>query len=421
MEYIKRIVDREVEKKLRTMGAVLIRGPKWCGKTRTANQYAKSVLEMQNPDLQENYQKLANTKPSLLLKGEKPRLLDEWQLAPNLWNAVRYEVDKGAGPGQFLLTGSATPVDDPNMHSGVGRFAFIDMKPMSLYESSESNGSISLKALFDKKIDIDGKTTDYTYENLVYPLCRGGWPNSLDMDKEDALNVAKEYVKSLTESDISRIDDTQRNPILARAILRSYGRNISTIESDTALFKDVKANYSEVSDKTITNYIKVLKRLFIIQEITSWNPNIRSKTSIRTSPKKSMIDPSIATAALECSPEELMMDFNTYGLLFENLVARDLSIYVNAIGGYLNHYRDRFGLECDLVIHLNNGKYALAEVKLSGDEIPVAEQHLLELKKLIEGNKRLREPDFMMIVTATDLAYTTDSGIHIVPLGCLKN
>jgi len=421
MEYRKRIIDNEIEKKLNTMGAIFIRGPKWCGKTTTATQFAKSVLEMQNPDLQSNYIELANTKPSLLLNGDKPRLIDEWQLAPNLWNAVRYAVDKSGETGQFLLTGSATPVDDPNMHSGVGRFAFVNMKPMSLYESGESTGSISLKSLFDGNADIDGKTADCTYEKLAHALCRGGWPSSLIMDDDNSLNVIKEYVEVLAESDISKVDGVQRDPVLARAILKSYARHVSTISSDKSLFDDIRANFADVSDKTITSYIKALQRLFIIQEINSWNPNIRSKTSIRTSPKKSFIDPSFATAALECSPEELMMDINTYGLLFENLVARDLGIYASSLGGHLNHFRDRFGLECDLIIHLSNGKYALAEVKLSGNYISSAEKHLLELKGLISQNDKLKAPEFMMIVTATDMAYTTESGVHVVPIGCLRD
>lgn len=421
MKYIKRIVDEEIATKLSVMGAILIKGPKWCGKTTSAKQLAKSVLEMQNPDLHENQLELARTKPSLLLEGNKPRLLDEWQLAPVLWDAVRYSVDKVSIPGQYILTGSATPIDDPNRHSGVGRFAFITMKSMTLYESGESNGSISLKELFDGGANIDGKRTDLTYENLAFILCRGGWPSAIKLEGKKALEISKSYLEVLCDSDISRVDNVKRDPHLARIIVKSYARQISTINSNQALYDDIRSQHADVSERTIMDYLGVLKRLFIIEEIESWNPNIRSKTSIRSAPKKSMVDPSIATAALECSPEELMMDIKTYGLLFENLVNRDLSVYVNKIGGYINHFRDRFGLECDNVIHLNNGKYALVEVKLSGSKIKEAEEHLLKLKALINENKKLREPEFLMIITATDLAYTTEAGIHVVPIGCLKD
>ena len=421
MEYIKRIVDEEIEKKLRTSGAVVIRGPKWCGKTTSAKQFAKSILEMQNPDNEDNYKELANIKPSILLQGEKPRLIDEWQLAPKLWNAVRYAVDTVGDVNQFILTGSATPVEDPTMHSGVGRFSFVNMKPLSLYESGESNGVISLQDLLDEKVNIDGKQSDLSYEDLVYALCRGGWPNSLKMAKEDALEVASNYLNTLVSSDISRIDGVNRDPQLASIILKSYSRLVSTIGPNGALFEDIKANYGDISEKTISDYLNVLKKLYIIEEIAAWNPNIRSKTTIRTSPKKMLIDPSLAVAALGCSYNELLLDVNTLGLLFENLVNRDLSIYAGSIGGTLNHYRDRYGLECDNVIHFKNDKYALVEVKLSKEKIEEAEEHLLKLKELISQNPKLKEPTFMMVVTATKTAYKTESGVLVVPIGCLKN
>ncbi|HIS11777.1 MAG TPA: ATP-binding protein [Candidatus Onthocola stercoravium] len=421
MDYIKRIVDKEIEKKLRTSGAVVIRGPKWCGKTTSAKQFAKSILEMQNPDTEDNYKELANIKPSILLQGEKPRLIDEWQLAPKLWNAVRYAVDTAGDVNQFILTSSATPVEDPTMHSGVGRFSFVNMKPLSLYESGESNGVISLQDLLDEKTNIDGKQSNLSYEDLVYALCRGGWPNSLKMSKEDALEVAPNYLNTLVNSDISRIDGVNRDPQLASIILKSYSRLVSTIGTNGALFEDIKANYGDISEKTISDYLNVLKKLYIIEEISAWNPNIRSKTTIRTSPKKMLIDPSLAVAALGCSYNELLLDVNTLGLLFENLVNRDLSIYAGSIGGTLNHYRDRYGLECDNVIHFKNGKYALVEVKLSKEKIEEAEEHLLKLKDLISQNPKLKEPTFMMVITATKTAYKTENGILVVPIGCLKN
>ena len=421
MEYITRITDQELKDKLSVTGAVLIKGPKWCGKTTSAKQLAHSVLEMQDADLQENYLELANLKPSLLLEGDKPRLIDEWQLAPRLWNAIRYDVDKTGLTNQYILTGSSVPVLDDTLHSGVGRFSFVTMKPMTLYESGNSNGKISLKDVLDGKRDIDGVTTDLDYEKIAYILCRGGWPNTLKIDDKQALMVAKNYIDALVNSDISRIDGVRRDANLALLILRAYARQVSTIDSDKALFLDIQANYQDVSEKTIANYLDVLKNLYIIEEIPAWSPNIRSKTSIRTSSKKSFVDPSLAVAALGITPKELIMDPKTYGLLFENLVNRDLSVYASAIGGRLSHYRDRFGLECDNVIHFDNGKYALVEVKLGGDKIKDAEEHLLELEKLINNNEHLNKPEFMMVITGTNMAYTLPSGIMVVPIGCLKN
>ena len=421
MRYIKRIIDKEIREKLSATGAILIKGPKWCGKTTSAKQIAKSVLEMQDPDLQENYFELADTKPSLLLEGEKPRLIDEWQLAPKLWNAVRYSVDKISEPAQYILTGSATPTEDDTLHSGTGRFAFVTMKPMTLYETGDSNGSVSISDLLSGKRNIDGRRTDLTYKKTAFVLCRGGWPNALSLSEKKALSVPGNYLDLLCESDISKVDGVKRNPALARVILKSYARQVSTTNSNKSMYEDIRANYSDISEKTIVDYINTLKKLYIIEEVEAWNPNIRSKTSIRTASKKSMADPSLATAALGCSPKELMLDIKTFGLLFENLVNRDLSVYVNSIGGNLKHYRDRFGLECDNVIQFYSGKYALVEIKLGGAKIKEAEEHLLTLKKLISDNEpNLAPPEFLMIITGTDMAYTTESGVLIVPAGCLK-
>ena len=421
MNYITRITDKELKDKLSVTGAVLIRGPKWCGKTTSAKQLAKSVLEMQNADLQENYLELAQLKPSLLLEGDKPRLIDEWQLAPKLWNAIRFDVDNSGLTNQYILTGSAVPVEDDTLHSGVGRFSFVTMKPMTLYESGDSNGKISLLDILNHNAKIDGITTDLGYEKIAYVLSRGGWPNTLKMNNKQALMVAKNYIDALVNSDISRVDGVRRDAGLALHILRSYARQVSTIDSDKTLYLDVLANYQEVSDKTIANYLNVLKKLYIIEEIPAWSPNIRSKTSIRLAPKKSFVDPSLAVATLGITPEELMKDPKTYGLLFENLVNRDLSVYANAIGGKLSHYRDRYGLECDNVIHFDNGKYALVEVKLGGAKIKEAESHLIRLQELISSNENLSNPEFMMIITGTDMAYTLPSGVLVVPIGCLKD
>lgn len=425
MSYIKRIVDNEIEKKLRITGAIEIKGPKWCGKTTTAKMFSKSIVEMQNPEMADNYQKLAMTKPSLLLEGDKPKLIDEWQVVPSLWNAVRYSVDKSSLTGQFILTGSATPNEQnkEKLHSGVGRFSIVKMKPFTLYESKDSNGKISLRDIFDNKADIDGKTSNITYEKLAFLVSRGGWPSAINMNEEDALNIAKNYIDVLCESDISDIDGIARNPRLARMILRSYARCISTIGSDKSIYEDVIANYAEVSEKTIIDYLHIFERLHIIDEIEAWNPNIRSKTAIRSSNKKSMVDPSLAVAALGVSPREIMFDVNTFGLLFENLVDRDLSVYARSNNGYLEHYRDRYGLECDCVIHLDDGRYGLIEVKLGSQEsIDQAEEHLLKLKSLISENEKMRQPEFLMIITGfTEIAYTTSNGVMVVPIGCLKD
>lgn len=430
MKYVKRVVDSEIERKLNTMGAIEIKGPKWCGKTTSAKQVANSIVEMQHPTNSKNYIELAKTQPQLLLDGEKPRLIDEWQVVPSLWNAVRYNVDNSDDIGQYILTGSATPVSNDNaledinyLHSGVGRYAIVKMKPFTLYESGESNGKISLKDIFDKKIKIDGIKSSITYDSLAHILCRGGWPASLKLKDEYALDISKNYIDVLCETDISKVDNVSRNPKLARTILRSYARQLSTINSDKTIYDDVKSNYADVSDKTIREYINAFERLYIIEEIEAWNPNIRSKTAIRSSNKKSMIDPSLAVAVLGISPKELMLDPNTFGLFFENLVDRDLSVYINSLGGYSQHYRDRYGLECDNVIHLNDGRYGLVETKLGGMEnIKEAEKHLLELKYLIDKNEKMRKPEFLMVITGTtEIAYTTNDGILIVPIGCLKD
>ena len=422
MKYIKRIVDKEIKEKLSIKAAEVIKGPKWCGKTTSAKQVAKSVLEMQNPDLQENYIELANTRPSLLLEGEKPRLIDEWQIVPKLWNAVRYSIDNIGETNQYILTGSATPKEDDTMHSGVGRFSFITMKPMTLFESGDSNGKISLKDILDGKREIDGIRTDLDYEKIAHVLCRGGWPSSINLPEKQALQIAKNYIDVLCESDISKVDGVKRNPSLARAILKAYARQVSTTGSNQSIIADVRANYSDVSDRTIMDYMNILKRLYIIDAIEAWNPNIRSKTSIRTANKKSMIDPSLAVAALGCSPKEIMLDIETYGLLFENLVNRDLSVYVSSIGGTLKHYRDRYNLECDNVVHFDDGRYALIETKLGGTRVKEAEEHLLELQKLIiENEPKLGKPEFLMVITGTEMAYTTEEGILVVPIGCLKD
>jgi len=427
MKYLPRIIDNEIKEQLEAVGAINIRGPKWCGKTTTAENFSKSIFKVQGDSSSNSVNNnilLAKDNPYFVLKGEVPRVIDEWQLVPELWNAVRNQVDERRTPGQFILTGSATPneKDSKNLHSGAGRFAFINMKTMSLYESNDSNGKISLSDLFNKKFDIDGIKSDITYEKMAYLIARGGWPEAIDLNEKASLKLPFNYIEAVVNSDISRIDGVSRNPDLARFILRSYARLDSTIDADKTIYKDVVANYGSVSEKTVNDYLNQLKKLYIIDEINAWSPNIRSKTVIRTSPKKSFTDPSLAVAALHITPEELAYDVDTFGLLFENLVDRDLSIYVESIGGHLNHYRDRYGLEVDQILRLNNGKYALVETKTGSSKIPEAEEHLLELKKLILNNQPgLGEPEFLMVVTNTSVAYTTSKGVLVVPIGCLKN
>jgi len=427
MKYIRRIADEIVTDKLETTGAVVIRGPKWCGKTRTAKEFAKSVLELQDDEQMEKNKMLAGSDMSILLQGEKPRLIDEWQIIPRIWNSIRSDIDKQNKTGIYILTGSTTPKDEDtkDLHSGVGRFSYVDMKPMTLYESGESNGSVSLSDILLKKVKVSGQTSNIDYQMLAFLTCRGGWPSSIGKSDKVALSIIKEYITGLCESDIRGIDGKMRNPELARAILRAYARHVSTIDSNTTLIDDVKYSYGDISRQTISEYTKILKRLYVIDEVPSWNPNLRSKTGIRTSSKKGFTDPSIATAALECSPDDLAHDPKTFGLLFENLVHRDLSVYVNKIGGHVRHYRDRQGLECDHVIHFHNGKHGLVQTKLGTYGINDGISKLREMRDLIkEKNKEkivVKEPEFLMIVTGTDTAFTTEDGILVVPIGCLKD
>jgi len=426
--YIPRIVDTQLSERLSAIGAVLITGPKWCGKTTTATQFANSILTMQDPDNTAKYLETAAVKPSLLLKGENPRLIDEWQMAPVIWDAVRTAVDKRGEAGLFILTGSTTVDETKIMHSGTGRISRMDMYPMSLFESQDSNGQISLNELFnDSNLDIDGVATDLTLEKLIFVSCRGGWPSCLRAKSDKAmLFIARDYVLSICNTDASTIDGVNRNPERVRAVLRSYARNVSTQASNRTLHKDIASHYSDMSETTLSSYINALERLFVIQDVPAWCPSIRSATTIRASRKREFIDPSIAIAALEISPDELMMDMKTFGLIFECLCIRDLRVYSSRLGGHLSYYNDRYGLESDCVLHLPNGRYALIEVKLSHHGINEGAKHLLELKDLIQNaNKsssiKLREPDLLIVITGGEMAYTRKDGVKIIPIGCLKD
>lgn len=420
-KYLKRIADRVLQERLAASGAVLIEGPKWCGKTRTALENSKSHLFMQDPDKAVSYLKAADTKPSLLLKGDTPRLLDEWQTAPVLWDAVRFMVDQRGKPGQFILTGSAVPKDNVVQHTGTGRISRLMMRPMSLYESMESNGSVSLKALFDGETEIDNFST-LTIEQIALAIVRGGWPASIGESEKIALRHAIDYVEAVINADVSRVDGIEKNPVRVRALLRSLSRNISILATIRTIHDDIAMGDADgsISEKTISQYLGALDRIFVTENLPAWNPALRSKTAIRTSPKRQFVDPSIAAAVMRLTPSRLLDDFNYFGFLFESLCDRDLRIYAEAIDGQIFHYRDGSGLEADAVIALNDGRWAAVEVKLGSKEIEDAAVHLLELKDKVNTEK-MREPSFLMILTGTEIAYRRDDGVYVVPLGCLKD
>lgn len=428
-EYLPRIIDSELSLRLEAFGATLIVGPKWCGKTTTGERQAKSVLRLQDPDRRESYLQTADVKPSVLLRGANPRLIDEWQVAPALWDAVRADVDRRQEEGLFILTGSTSVEDDKIMHSGVGRISRMKMYPMSLFESRESNGKISLKALFDNPtLEIDGISSELSIENLVFAACRGGWPAALRRKSDAAkLLIARDYLTAVCESDVSTVDGVRRNPVWTRTILRSYARNVSTLVSKANILKDVVANASSMTTATMDAYINALERLFVIEDVDAWNPAIRSATTIRSGKKRGFVDPSIAAAAMGLTPDYLLTDLKTFGFLFECLCIRDLKIYSQALGGRVSYYRDRYGLESDAVLHLDDGRFALIEFKLGSREIEEGANHLLQIKELIrkhneqEAQTPLREPDLLMVVTGGDMAYTRPDGVKIVPIGALRN
>ncbi len=437
-KYLSRIADDELALRLEAFGAVQIKGPKWCGKTTTAEQQAKSFIKLQDPDKREGYLATARTKPSILLKGETPRLIDEWQDIPILWDAVRNAVDQRGLKGQFILTGSTviknngdedTPEEQRQMHTGTGRIATMTMYPMSLYESKESSGEISFLELFDNKsLDIDGITSKLSIEELIMLACRGGWPDSLNVKSEKAqLLIAKDYLNKVCEDDISRVDGVQRNPELARLILRSYARNLCTLAKKTAMLADVKVEMETTVQATFDEYVDALKRLFVLEDIDAWCPAIRSATAIRSGKKRCFIDPSIAVAAMGASPKSLELDLKTFGFIFECMCIRDLRVYSQAMGGRVSYYHDRYGLEADIVLHLDDQRYALIECKLGSRDIDEGATHLLQLQELIrERNKTekqmpLREPDLLIVLTGGEFAYTREDGVKVIPLGCLKD
>lgn len=422
-KYRKRIADELLRTKLKGKGAVLIEGPKWCGKTTTAEQTAESVFYMDNPDRGTANLTLAELNPKQVLAGKTPRLIDEWQLSPRLWDAVRFEVDHREELGQFILTGSSVPADTSEIkHSGTGRFSWLLMRPMSLYESGDSSGDISLKSIFDGDAEIAGES-NIDIERLAFLVCRGGWPRALDMEDEIALNQAIDYFDGIINSDISRADGVKRDPERTKILMRSYSRNLGSQASYSVIAKDISENSNmSISEDTVVSYTEALRKIFVIEDMPAWNPNLRSKTAIRTSNTRYFVDPSIAAAALGIGPGDLMNDLQTFGFLFETLCIRDLRVFADSIDGKVYHYRDKENLECDAVIHLRNGKYGLIEVKLGGDSaIETGAKNLLKLRNRLDTTK-MKEPSFLMVLTGVDrYPYRRKDGVLVVPLGCLKN
>ncbi|SMP62597.1 hypothetical protein SAMN06298221_11482 [Sphaerochaeta associata] len=418
-EYLPRIADIVLSDGLEAKGAVLIEGPKWCGKTTTALQKAKSVVYMQDPLDKEQNLALAELNPLQLLKGKTPRLIDEWQLAPKLWDAIRFDVDKRDEFNQFILTGSFVPADDmSNSHSGTGRITRMTMRPMSLFESKDSDGSVSLRSLFGSKNEISADS-NISIEELAFLICRGGWPKAIGQSQRVALQQAFDYVDSIVNKDASRVDGIAKDPQRMKNLLHSYSRFIASDAKITTIRDDMVANDVDTLDyNTVYTYISALKKIFVVEDLPAWNPKLRSKTAIRTTDTRHFTDPSIATASLGIGPQDLLDDLQTMGLFFENLCIRDLRVFAEALDGNVYHYRDKTDLECDAVIHLRNGSFGLVEVKLGGSAIDTAAGNLLKLQERLDTN-RMKHPSFLMILTGTKYAYTRKDGVHVVPIGCL--
>lgn len=426
MIYKKRIIDEQLNLKLESFGATLIVGPKGCGKTTSAKQKAKSFIEFQDEEQRENLLSVANISPSKLLIGDKPRLFDEWQDAPKLWGTIRKSVDDLGENGLYILTGSSSK-DIFKPHTGTLRISQLKMYPMSLFESEESNGTVSLLELFNHPENFDGCVSNLSIDNLIFAICRGGWPKSL-MNKTDRskLEVAKDLYLQTYSVDISNVDNVKRNPRWAQAILQSYSRNICTLADTKTILGDVKANF-DISQPTFDAYVQALEKLYIIEDIDAWSPAIRSKSVIRASKKRNFIDPSIAVSAMGLSPEYFNTDFKTLGFLFESLCLRDLKIYSSHNNGFISYYHDRYGLEADGVLHLNDGRYALIEFKLGSHEIDEGAKHLNEIERLIKKYNKtkkqcpMRLPNLKIIITGTQFGYKRDDGVLVIPIGCLKD
>ncbi len=425
--YYKRVIDKRLSLNLEAFGATNLVGPKWCGKTETAKYFSKSQVYLQKDFNKESLRQTIQINPLALLEGEKPRLIDEWQDAPEIWDAVRWYCDDRGGRGLFILTGS-TSKKVKTFHTGTGRISTLKMYPMSLYESLESNGQVSLMKLFDNEEKLEkGCHSDLTIENLIFAACRGGWPESILIENKEAqLIIAKDYFNQICLYDMNQIDDTKRNEATMRAILKSYARNISTLAKTVNIIEDVNSTNS-ITRPTLDEYIDVLERLYIVEDLYGWCPAIRSKTAIRSGRKREFVDPSIAVAALGGSPKIYSTDLLSFGFIFETLCIRDLRIYSQAHGGTLSYYHDKTGLEADAVLHLDDGRYALIEFKLGGSQVEEGAKHLLEIESLIKkhneekGQIKIRMPDLKMVITGTEYGYKRPDGVYIIPIGCLKD
>lgn len=421
-KYKRRVVDQLLAERLEEVGAVLIEGPKWCGKTTTAIQQARSMVMLANPEVLQQSKSMIATSASHLLSGLVPRLFDEWQTLPELWDNIRYEVDARNEEGQFILTGSAVPVEsDKIVHTGTGRFAWITMRPMSLWESEESTGDVSLQALFDGDLAIKGKNK-HQLEDIAFMLCRGGWPSSLGRSTRAALRVASDYYDAVIKTDFVRVDNTLRNQNRSRMLLRSLARLQGTQTSIGVIRQDMLSNDDNtLAENTVASYIEALRKIFIVEDMPAWSTNLRSKTVIRSTPTRYFVDPSIAVAAMGISPKDLISDLKTFGFLFEAMAIRDLRVYADALDAKVYHYRDKDELECDAVVELRNGRYGLVEIKLGGMEnVKSAAKQLASLAQKID-TARVGEPAFRMVLIAVgDSAMRLEDGTLVVPIGCLK-
>ncbi len=421
MKYKKRVSDDLILRKLKGKGAVLVQGPKWCGKTTSCSMISKSSLYLADPNTRDQNLSLIELDPSRILQGETPRLIDEWQEAPKLWDIIRFEVDKRNKEGQFILTGSSVPCDSSQLiHTGTGRYAWLTMRTMSLFESDESSGEVSLSDLFEQKGIVSG-TNRLKIDDLAYLCCRGGWPRSLFMEKDIALDQAFDYYDAIVRSDMTRVDGVQRSGDKVKSLLRSYARNQGQQVSAAMIAQDMKANEgTSLDERTVLDYIEALRKIFVIEESLAWNPNLRSKASVRTSNTRYFVDPSIGVAALGIGPNDLLNDLKTFGFIFESLCIRDLRVYADYLNGQVYHYRDSYNLECDAVIHLRNGNYGLIEIKLGGNKL--IEEGATTLKKLRDGidTKRMKKPAFLMVLVGTgEYAYQRQDGVIVVPIGTL--
>ncbi len=418
LNYTSRISDTLLKKLLESTGAILVEGAKWCGKTQSSLQAANSVVYMQDPDEGPGYMAMADAKPSLVLEGDPPLLLDEWQMAPVLWDAVRFAVDKRGLMGQFILTGSATPSDNLNAHSGTGRIARMLMRPMSLYESNESNGKVSLRDLFDGETDIGAKST-LTIEHIAHAICRGGWPAAV-LSLKQSPQLAMNYVDAVINLDIQRVDGVEKDPERVRVLLQSLARNISTMATARTIIDDMQVNESSITDKTLSSYLHALRRIFVVEDVPAWQPSLRSKTAISKANKRQFVDPSIATAVMRTNAKGVLKDFETFGFLFESLCTRDLRVYAQAADGVVYHYRDKSELESDFVIKLHDGRWAAIEVKLGMKQIEEAAGNLIKLSQKIDTEK-MNHPTFLMVLTGGQVAYKRSDGVLVVPIGCLRD